>query len=79
MIYARSRIAPTGEGRGLAAHRAVAVDELPDDTLLDQEAPAGFGDADSRLARGEAVAGNRLEQPLPLLAVDRFGREPRGQ
>jgi hypothetical protein len=62
-----------GEGRGLAAHRAVAVDELPDDTFLDQEAPAGLGDAHPRIAGGEAMADDAVEQPLPLLAIDRLG------
>ena len=75
MIHVRSHIAPIGERRGLAAHRAVAVDKLPDDTLLDQKAPAGLGDAHPRIADGEAMAGDDIDQPMPLLAIDRLGRE----
>ena len=79
MTLAHSNIAPMSEGRGLAAHRALAVDKLPDDTLLDEESPTGFGDADSRVALGEAVAGDIVEQPLPFLAIDRLGGEARWQ
>ena len=65
-------VAPLGEGRGLAAHGAVVIDQLPEHAVLDQEAPAGLGDAQARIAGGEAMAGDVVEKPLPLLAIDRL-------
>jgi hypothetical protein len=74
-----SSVAPLGEGRGLAAHGAVVIDQLPHHAILDKEAPAGLGDAQARIAGGEAVAGDFIEQFLAILAVDRLGRKARGQ
>src|SRR6516164_5786583 len=65
------------EGRSLAAHGAVSIDELPHDAVLDEEAPTGLGDAQSRIAGGEPAAGDGVEQFLTLGAVDRLGREAR--
>jgi hypothetical protein len=40
----------------LAAHGAVFIDQLPHHAVFDPEAPAGLGDAQTRIPGGEAMA-----------------------
>src|SRR6185503_8521 len=72
-------VTPGRERRRLAVPRALLVDQLPDDAVLDDKAPARLGNAHAAIAGHEAVAADPIEKPLPLRLVLRLGREPRGQ
>src|SRR5262245_12300452 len=67
------------ESRRLSPADTVGTDQVPDDRLFDPKPATGRGDTQARIVVDESVLRYAVEQHLPLLALRRFRREPRGQ
>jgi hypothetical protein len=74
-----SNVPPGREGCGLAVSASLRISQLPDDSILDEEAPAGLRDPNAAIARHESMLRDRIEKGLSLGAIGLACREPRGQ